>query len=124
MFRRASEIKSQKIVRKDKTLVVTVTRLVHGMHDIFIDEYPVTRCQFQLFIQRPDFNLPLQHINELQILVPVHDQKTRIFRITAVIDDIQHQIRKTGIRIQIDRIDKRLFPVWNHSITLCNLTIC
>ena len=75
------------------------------MHDVFIDEYSLAWMQRNDGFQRHNFNFPWQHIDKLQILVPVHDLKAGISRITVVVYDIEYQVWKVCVLVQVDGID-------------------
>ena len=43
-------------------------------------------------------------MNELKIFVPVYNLKAGLSRITLVVDNIKHKIRKIRVYIYIDRV--------------------
>lgn len=75
------------------------------MHHICVNENALAPGEPETIRQRRHLDLPLQNINKLQILMPVHDLKARVPRIALVVDHMQHQIGEAGLAVQIDRVD-------------------
>ena len=96
----------QKIIWKEKAFIVADCGLFHQMHDIYVDKNAISCVQHRAGVQRYDLNRTGQHIDELQILVPVHDLKARGAGIAVSVDDIQYEIGESGALIEIDGVDE------------------
>ena len=81
------------------------TRATDQMDHILIDKNPLALLQLHGAVQGAYFNCPFEKVNELQILMPVHDLKTGIPGIAAVVDYLQHQIWKIGFSIEVYGVD-------------------
>ena len=104
-FCRTAGIEFEKIIRKDKTVVMTGADSSYQVHHIFIDENGTPTMECYCPGQGYYLDLSFVYVDKLQILVPVHNLKSRISRITVIVRNVQHQIGKIALPIQIDRID-------------------
>lgn len=75
------------------------------MYEVFVDEYPFPGGDDILFIQRFYADRSFDHIDELQVLMPVHDPEAGVQRIGNVVFHIQNKVWKLSMEIQIHRVD-------------------
>ena len=84
---------------------------LHKVYHVFVDEYPFAYMESHMCVKGHDLNISGKNIDELKILMPVHGLKARVKRITVLVDNIQPQIWKAGMPIEVDRI-----YIWFHDI--------
>lgn len=96
----------QKIIWKEKAIIVADCGLFHQMYDVFVDKNTASCVQYRARVQRYNLNCAGQHIDELQILMPVHDLKAWGAGIAVSVDNVQYKIGKTGALVEIDGVDE------------------
>ena len=77
----------------------------HLVHDVLVEKGPFPRANAEGRREGAHFDLALQHVNELQVLVPVHHLKAGVAGAGGVVHNAQHQVRKAGVQVQVDRIE-------------------
>lgn len=87
---------------RNETVVLTVLYLLNLMDYIFIDKHSLTSGSHSRTVQCYQFDCPMFDVYELQILMPVHHLKSGISWIAMLIYNIQNQIGKIRVRIEID----------------------
>ena len=105
IFRRTSRIKGKKVWREQKAVIMAVFNFPHKMHHIFIDKDCLSRLYPNGMIECTYFNDSVQYIDKLQVLMPVHDLKSRIPRVGILAYYVKDKVRKIRVDIQIDRVD-------------------
>ena len=103
---RRANMEFQKIIWKKKAFIVADCGLFHQMYDVFVDKNTASCVQYRARVQRYNLICAGQHIDELQILMPVHDLKARVAGIAVSVDDIQYEIGESGALIEVDRADE------------------
>ena len=87
---------------------MTITKPAYHVYYILIDKNCFSCLYLYRIIKCLYFYYPIHYIDELQILMPVHNLKARISRIGCVVHNIKNQIGKIRVYIQIDRIDDKM----------------
>lgn len=97
----AARVKFEKLIGKNKTVVMAETDFLDQMDGVFIDECTLPAGKWKAAFQRYDLDLPGENIDELQVLMPMHDLKAGIAGIAGFVYDIENKVRKRGILIEI-----------------------
>ena len=105
IFCRGGGMEGQEVLGEKEAVVVARAFSSDMVDDVLVDENTVSPGDFHGFFQCLQGDFAIRHADELQVLVPVHDLKARISRDGIVVDDIEHQIGKTGITVQVGGMD-------------------
>ena len=83
-------VKGEEVDGEDEALVMAVSALADPVNNLLVDKHALPAADGYGTIQQFNNDLALQHIDELQILVPVHHQKAGISGKTVFVYYIQN----------------------------------